>query len=113
MHKTTAVAVLLAAWCCTAKAAPETVTGRYVNVSIPGNGKILSLAEVPNHVVNLLDRVFEVVHRIRKIRFENPRLKYIGIGPANRVTAAKFMIWVSQGKCRSEFANTVESWSVG
>ncbi len=46
MHKTTAVVVLLAAWCCTTQAAAETVTGRYVNVSIPGYGKILSLAEV-------------------------------------------------------------------
>ena len=46
MYKTTAVAVLLATWCCTAEAARETVNGRYVNVSIPGQGKILSLAEV-------------------------------------------------------------------
>jgi len=46
MYKTTAIAVLLAACCCTARAVPETVSGRYVNVSIPGHGKILSLAEV-------------------------------------------------------------------
>ena len=46
MYKTIAVAVLLAAWCCTAQAAPETVNGRYVKVSIPGKGKTLSLAEV-------------------------------------------------------------------
>jgi len=46
MYRTTTVAILFAAWCCTAQAAPETVSGRYVNVSIPGQGKILSLAEV-------------------------------------------------------------------
>jgi len=37
---------LIVAWCAAAQAAPESVTGRYVNVSIPGNGKTLSLAEV-------------------------------------------------------------------
>jgi len=46
MHKTTALVFLFAAWCCTKEAAGETVVGRYVNVSIPGQGKILSLAEV-------------------------------------------------------------------
>jgi len=46
MFKTLTTAVLLAAWCSAAQAAAETVTGRYVNVSIPGSGNTLSLAEV-------------------------------------------------------------------
>ncbi|HYW78025.1 MAG TPA: hypothetical protein VE890_00545, partial [Thermoguttaceae bacterium] len=46
MFKTITTAAVLAAWCFVAQAADETVTGRYVNVSIPGNGKTLSLAEV-------------------------------------------------------------------
>ncbi|NQT36873.1 MAG: SUMF1/EgtB/PvdO family nonheme iron enzyme [Planctomycetes bacterium] len=46
MYKTAAIVVLLVASCRTTQAAPETVTGRYVNVSIPGYAKILSLAEV-------------------------------------------------------------------
>lgn len=46
MYKMPTVIILLAALCCTTQASQETAVGKYVNVSIPGDNKILSLAEV-------------------------------------------------------------------
>jgi hypothetical protein len=45
MYRTPALAAFLVAWSCIAHA-QETVNGRYVNVSLPGENKTLSLAEV-------------------------------------------------------------------
>ncbi len=46
MRKTAIAVVLLTVCCAVAQAAPDTVAGRYVHISLPGNGHTLSLAEV-------------------------------------------------------------------